>query len=178
LYALLDVMLSVIERLQSKSPDFYRELDNIFVLKLALHNSYCGFKALRERWKGHLASSRLWLVLLIDEPQEIRPDVLSELRILCNADLDATLLLTVILSEDSRLLELLRHEDLVLLGTRVCIRLMTEATLYKELLELLQHALQNAGNVWLITAEFMKMVVDHSVGNYRLLMLLGLELLA
>jgi general secretion pathway protein A len=52
-------------------------------------------------------------VLLIDEAQEMSPDVLGELRILSSADFDATSLLTVILSGDGRLLELLRQEALV-----------------------------------------------------------------
>ena len=55
-------------------------------------------------------------MLLIDEAQEMSPDVLGELRILSSADFDATSLLTVVLSGDGRLLELLRHEDLVPLG--------------------------------------------------------------
>ena len=116
LAALRDVTVGVIERPQSKSPDFYRELGDIFAVKLAPHNRWCGFKALRERWKAHVASSRIRPVLLIDEAQEMSPDVLCELRILSSADFDATSLLTVILSGDGRLLELLRHEDLVPLG--------------------------------------------------------------
>jgi general secretion pathway protein A len=111
LSALRDVTVGVIERPQSKSPDFYRELGDIFVVKLAPHNRWCGFKALRERWKAHMASSRIRPVLLIDEAQEMSPDVLGELRILSSADFDATSLLTVVLSGDGRLLELLRHQD-------------------------------------------------------------------
>src|ERR1700684_1665633 len=118
LAALRDVTVGVIERPQSKSADFYRELGDIFAVKLAPHNRWCGFKALRERWKNHLASSRIRPVLLVDEAQEMAPDVLSELRILSSADFDAKSLLTVVLSGDGRLPELLRHEDLVPLGTR------------------------------------------------------------
>ena len=93
LSALRDVTVGVIERPQSKSPDFYRELGDIFAVKLAPHNRWCGFKALRERWKAHVASSRIRPVLLIDEAQEMSPDVLCELRILSSADFDATSLL-------------------------------------------------------------------------------------
>ena len=127
LHALRDVTVGVIERPQSKSPDFYRELGDIFAVKLAPHNRWYGFKALRERWKAHVASSRIRPVLLIDEAQEMSPDVLSELRILSSADFDATSLLTVVLSGDGRLPELLRHEDLVPLGTRIRTRLVTDA---------------------------------------------------
>jgi general secretion pathway protein A len=106
------------------------------------------------------------------------PDVLGELRILSSADFDATSLLTVVLSGDGRLLELLRQEDLVPLGTRIRVRLVTEGAPRDELLELLRHALSKAGNPTLMTAELMEVLVDHSSGNYRLLMNMGGELLA
>jgi type II secretory pathway predicted ATPase ExeA len=178
LSAVRDVTVGVIERPQSKSPDFYRELGDIFAVKLAPHNRWCGFKALRERWKAHVASSRIRPVLLIDEAQEMNPDVLGELRILASADFDATSLLTVILSGDGRLLELLRQEVLVPLGTRIRTRLVTEAASREELLELLRHALSKAGNASLMTAELMDTLVDHSAGNYRTLMIMGADLLA
>jgi general secretion pathway protein A len=178
LSAVRDITVGVIERPQSKSPDFYRELGDIFAVKLTPHNRWFGFKALRERWKAHVASSRIRPVLLIDEAQEMNPDVLCELRILSSADFDATSLLTVILSGDGRLMELLRQEELVPLGTRIRTRLLTEVASREELLELLHHALLKAGNATLMTAELMDTLVDHSAGNYRLLMTLGAELLA
>jgi general secretion pathway protein A len=178
LAALRDVMVGVIERPQSRSGDFYRELGDIFAVKLKPHNRWGGFKALRERWKTHVASSRIRPVLLVDEAQEMSPDVLSELRILSSADFDATSLLTVVLSGDGRLPELLRHEDLVPLGTRIRARLVTETATREESLELLHHALLKAGNATLMTAELMDTLVDHSAGSYRLLMSLGADLLA
>jgi general secretion pathway protein A len=178
LQALRDVTVGVIERPQSKSADFYRELGDIFAVKLKPHNRWGGFKALRERWKSHVASSRLRPVLLVDEAQEMSPDVLGELRILSSADFDATSLLTVVLSGDGRLLERLRQEDLIPLGSRIRTRLVTEAASREELLELLRHALAKAGNATLMTAELMETLVDHSAGNYRSLAIMGAELLA
>jgi len=178
LLAVREITVGVIERPQSKGPDFYRELGDIFAVKLVPHNRWCGFKALRERWKAHVASSRIRPVLLIDEAQEMSPDVLCELRILSSADFDATSLLTVILSGDGRLLELLRHEDLLPLGSRIRTRLVTAAASRDELLELLRHALERAGNASLMTLELMDTLVDHSAGNYRALMIMGAELLA
>jgi type II secretory pathway predicted ATPase ExeA len=178
LAALRDVTVGVIERPQSRSGDFYRELGDIFAVKLKPHNRWGGFKALRERWKTHVASSRIRPVLLVDEAQEMSPDVLSELRILSSADFDATSLLTVVLSGDGRLPELLRHEDLVPLGTRIRARLVTETATREELLELLHHALAKAGNATLMTAELMDTLVDHSAGNYRVLMTICADLLA
>jgi len=178
LAAVRDVSVGVIERPQSKVPDFYRELGDIFAVKLAPHNRWGGFKALRERWKAHVASSRIKPVLLIDEAQEMNPEVLGELRILSSADFDATSLLTVVLSGDGRLLELLRQDDLVPLSSRIRTRLVTEPAPREELLDLLGPALAQAGNAALMTAELMETLVDHSAGNYRSLMIMGGELLA
>ena len=175
---LRDVVVGVLERPQSRSADFYRELGDIFSVKLSPHNRWRGFKALRERWKAHVVSSRIKPVLLIDEAQQMDPDVLSELRILSSADFDATSLLTVVLSGDGRLLELLRHEELVPLGTRIRTRLTMEPASREELTELLSHALAKAGNASLMTTELMDTLVDHCAGNYRLLMTMGAELLA
>lgn len=173
-----DVVVGVLERPQSKNADFYRELGDIFSVKLRPSNRYGGFRALRDRWRAHLASSRIKPVLLVDEAQEMEPGVLNELRILSSADFDATSLLTVVLSGDGRLLDLLRQEDLVPLGTRIRTRLVTEHATRDELLELLRHALAKAGNSSVMTDELMNTLVDHSAGNYRVLMTMSAELLA
>ena len=173
-----DVVVGALERPQSKNADFYRELGDIFSVKLSPSNRWGGFKALREKWKAHVVSSRIKPVLLVDEAQEMTPDVLNELRILSSADFDATSLLTIVLSGDGRLLDLLRHQDLVPLNTRIRTRLSTEAATRDELLELLKHALAKAGNTTLMTDGLMDVLVDHSAGNYRLLMTMSAELLA
>jgi general secretion pathway protein A len=178
LQAIRDVVVGVIERPQSKSSDFYRELGDIFGVKLTPSNRWGGFKSLRERWKAHMASSRIRPVILIDEAQEMPGQVLAELRILSSADFDATSLLTVVLSGDGRLLELLRQDDLVPLGSRIRTRLVTEPASRDELLDLLSHALSSAGNAMLMTAQLKDTLVDHSAGNYRVLMSLAGELLA
>jgi len=178
LATLRDVMVGAVERPQSKSADFSRELGDIFSVQLRPSNRWGGFRALRERWKTHVASTRIKPVLLVDEAQEMDPGVLSELRILASSDFDSTSLLTVILSGDGRLLELLRHEDLVPLGTRIRTRLYTEPASREELLTLLRHALSKAGNAALMTTELMDTLVDHAAGNYRVLMTMGADLLA
>jgi type II secretory pathway predicted ATPase ExeA len=178
LAALRDVMVGALERPQSKTTDFYRELGDLFAVKLTPSNRWGGFRALRERWKAHVAATRIKPVLLIDEAQQMTPEVLSELRILSSADFDSTALLTVVLAGDGRLLELLRHEDLISLGTRIRTRLLTEAAAREELSQLLNHALAKAGNASLMTAELRDTLVDHCAGNYRLLMTMSAELLA
>jgi general secretion pathway protein A len=178
LAALRDVLVAALERPQSKTADFYRELGDLFAVKLSPSNRWGGFRALRERWKAHLAATRIKPVLLIDEAQAMTAEVLSELRILSSADFDSTALLTVVLAGDGRLLELLRHEDLIPLGTRIRTRLLTEAASREELSQLLAHALAKAGNTSLMTAELRDTLVDHAAGNYRLLMTMSAELLA
>jgi len=153
-------------------------LGDLFSVKLKPSNRWGGFKALRDRWKSHVASTCIKPVLLVDEAQEMAPEVLNELRILSSADFDATSLLMVILAGDGRLLEHLRHQDLVPLGTRVRTRLFLEAASRDELLEFLSHALAKAGNATLMTSELMHALVDHAAGNYRLLMTMAGELLA
>lgn len=178
LAAVRDVVVGALERPQSKNADFYRELGDIFSVKLSPSNRWGGFKALREKWKAHVVSSRIKPVLLVDDAQEMAPDVPNELRILSSADFDATSLLTIVLSGDGRLLDLLRHQDLVPLNTRIRTRLNTETATRDELRELLQHALAKAGNPTLMTEQLMDVLVDHSAGNYRLLMTMSAELLA
>jgi general secretion pathway protein A len=173
-----DVVVGVLERPQSKSADFYRELGDIFSVKLSPSNRWGGFKALRERWRAHVTSSHIKPVLLIDEAQEMAPDVLSELRILSSADFDATSLLTIVIAGDGRLLDLLRHQDLIPLNTRIRTRMTTESATRDELLELLRHSIAKAGNGTLMTDQLMDALVDHSSGNYRLLMTMSAELLA
>ncbi len=173
-----DVVVGVLQRPQSRPADFYRELGDVFSVKLTPWNRWGGFKALRERWRAHLTSSRVKPVLLVDEAQEMSVEVLNELRILSSADFDARSLLTVVLAGDGRLLERLRHPDLVPLASRIRTRLTTEAASREELSELLQHALAKAGNASLMTPELRDTLVDHAAGNYRLLMTLGGELLA
>jgi general secretion pathway protein A len=178
LATLREVVVGVLERPQSRPADFYRELGDVFSVKLTPWNRWGGFKALRERWRAHVTSSRIKPLLLVDEAQEMSVEVLSELRILSSADFDARSLLTVVLSGDGRLVERLRHPDLAPLASRIRTRLSTEAASREELSELLSHALAKAGNAALMTAELRDTLVDHAAGNYRLLMTMGGELLA
>jgi general secretion pathway protein A len=174
---LRDVVVGVVSRPQSGAPDFYRELGELFNVKLSPHNRWGGFKALRERWKAHLDSTLLRPVLLIDEAQAMVPSVLSELRILSSAHFDTANYLTVVLCGDGRLTELFRHEDLVPLATRIRTRLVMEYAHRDELLALLRHAITVAGNATLMTEPLMHTLTEHAAGNGRVLMTMAGELL-
>jgi len=177
LSALPELTVGVLTRPQSWAGDFYRELGEIFGVPLTPRNRWGGFKALRERWKSHVESSLLRPVLLIDEAQEMVPEVLSELRLLASAHFDSTSYLTAVLCGDTRLTELFRHADLVPLGSRIRTRLVLDYASREQLRELLLHAMTKAGNRKLMTTQLMDTLVEHSAGNYRVLMTMAGELL-
>ena len=181
-----DVQLATISHPQSNLADFYRELGDVFAVPRATkrppcgpgpHNRWGGFKALRERWLGHLESCRRRPVLLIDEAQEMSVPVLSELRLMASAQFDSQPLLCVVLAGDARLLEKLRREELIPLGSRIRTRLATEAATPEELRVCLDFVLAACGNAALMTKELKHTLCDHAAGNYRVLTTLASELL-
>jgi general secretion pathway protein A len=172
-----DITVGVVNHPQSNLNDFYRELGDIFAVPLRPSNRWGGFKALRERWFAHLESSRCRPVLLIDEAQEMPTPVLSELRLLASARFDSQPLLCTVLAGDARLIEKLRHEELIPLGSRIRTRLTTEFASRDDLLACLEHLLAGAGNASLMTLPLRHTLVDHAVGNYRILTTMAAELL-
>jgi len=177
LVRLPDVQLATISHPQSNLADFYRELGDVFAVPLRPHNRWGGFKALRERWLGHLESCRRRPVLLIDEAQEMSVPVLSELRLMASAQFDSQPLLCVVLAGDARLLEKLRREELIPLGSRIRTRLATEAATPEQLRDCLDFVLAACGNANLMTTPLKHTLCDHAAGNYRVLTTLASELL-
>jgi type II secretory pathway predicted ATPase ExeA len=175
---LRDVTVGVVTRPQSKTADFYREMGDLFGVKLNPANRYGGFKSLRERWTTHLQSSLIKPIVVVDEAQDMPAEVLNELRILASADFDSTTLLTVILGGDGRLIEKLKTEELAPLGSRLRVRLHLEYASKDDLRNLLEHAISTAGNANLMTQELIHTLVDHAAGNPRTLMTMAAELLA
>ena len=173
-----DVTVGAINHPQSNLTDFYRELGDIFSVPLRPSNRWGGFKALRERWLGHMESSNCRSVLLVDEAQEMTNQVLSELRLMNCSRFDSQPLLCIVLAGDARLLEKLRQEDLIPLGSRIRTRLATEFASREELLACLDHLLAQAGNASLMTQALRNTLCDHAAGNYRILTTMAAELLA
>jgi general secretion pathway protein A len=173
-----DVKVGVCSRPQANLADFYREMADLFGVALRPHNRWAGAKVLRERWQTHIDGSLTRPVLIVDEAQEMRPTVLSELRLLCSTRLDSHILLTVVLAGDGRLLERLRAEEFLPLASRMRVRLLLERATPSELEECLKHGLQKAGAPKLMTPELIATVCDHAQGNLRALMNLCGELLA
>jgi general secretion pathway protein A len=174
---LADLSIGVIHHPQSNLSDFYRELGDLFSISIRVSNRWGGFKALRARWLDHLGSCSRRCVILADEAQEMMPLILNELRLLSSACFDSQSLLCVVLSGDARLLDKLRREELIPLGSRIRTRLATELATREELLSCLDHLLKSAGNPTLMTKELRHTLVDHAAGNYRIFVSMAGELL-
>jgi general secretion pathway protein A len=177
LQELRDVSVGVLSRPQAGLADFYRELGDLYHVKLNPHNRWSGTSALRQSWQAQMEQAGFRPVLLIDEAQEARPEVLSELRLLSSAQLDSQTLLTVVLCGDQRLKDKLRQPELAPLDSRIRVRLVLEAASRDDLAACLRHALTAAGCPTLMTSELCTTVCEHAAGNYRVLMNLCNELL-
>ena len=173
-----EVTVGAINHPQSSLVDFYRELGDIFALPLKPHNRWGGFKSLRELWFAHLETTCRRPVLIVDEAQEMASATLSELRLLSSSRFDSQALLCVVLAGDGRLIEKLRREELIPLGSRIRTRLATEQASRDELQACLAHLLTQAGNASLMTSTLQQTLCDHAAGNYRILTTLAAELLA
>ena len=172
-----DVIVGVMERPQSSLGDFYRELGELFGVNLSAANRYGGFKALRQKWQAHIASTLYKPVLLIDEAQEMHTQCLSEIRLLGSVNFDSDCLLTTVLCGDSRLSERLRDVELLPIGTRIRSRLILEPLTPNDLADMLEHLLRASGAPQLMTDELKNTIVDHCAGNPRILMNQAAELL-
>ena len=178
LQTLPELVVGVLSRPQSNVADFYRELGELFGVPLSPHNRWSGFKALREKWLSHLASTLWRPVLIIDEAQEMDPRVLCELRLLASTEFDSRSILTVVLAGDGRLLDRFRHRDLLPIASRIRVRLNLEPQTPQELAEYLEHVLVQAGNAHLVKPQLVSTLCEHASGNYRTLCTMAAELLA
>ena len=177
LAGLRDVVVGALTRPQAGVADFYRELGHLFGVALSPHNRWAGAKALRDTWLAHIDAAVFRPVLLVDEAQDVRIDVLNEVRLLASADLDARVILTVVLAGDRRLQDRLRARDLLPLDSRLRVKLLLDAASRDELAQCLRHALDKAGNPRLMSAGLLDTLVDHAGGNHRTLMAHAHELL-
>ncbi len=175
---LREVTVGCLEHPQSNLADFYREMGDLFGVALQPHNRWAGFRVLRARWLAHIDSTLTRPILLIDEAQEMNASVLNELRILASTRFDSRAILSVVLAGDRRLLEKLRREELLPLGSRIRTRLLLEPASSEELRACLTHLMQAAGNAKLMSRPLIETLCDHALGNYRMLCTMANELLS
>lgn len=178
LNTLRDLMVGRLTRPQANLADFYRELGHLFAVALAPHNRWNSSKVLREKWLAHIDASVYRPVLLIDEAQEMKSAVFSELRLLSSADLDSRCILTIILAADQRLASRFEELELLPIASRIRSRLRLEGLTPKQLQQCLHHLLKAAGNPRLLTASLIATLCEHAAGNLRLLMNMANDLLA
>ena len=162
----------------SRLGDFYREMGELFGISLVSNSRWGSFKGLRERWLAHLDDTRMRPLLLIDEAQELHVSVLSEIRLLGSIDFDSRAILSVVLAGDNRLLDRLAQPDLRPLASRIRQRLVMVPAEPEDLLRLLDHLLQEAGNPALMTPGLKDALCAHASGNSRTLTVMADTLLA
>ena len=105
-------------------------------------------KTLFDRLRDHLISQHdagFNLVLIIDEAQHLRPDVLEQLRLLTNLETNKKKLLKVILIGQPELQELLRQRELRQLAQRITARYHLLPLTREEVSQYVQHRLKVAG---------------------------------
>jgi type II secretory pathway predicted ATPase ExeA len=172
-----ELKLGRLIRPQSNLSDFYQELGAIFGVPMGASNRWRGFKVLRDQWVEHIASTLYRPVLIIDEASLMRTQTLNELRLLSSMEFDSRNTLSVVLCGDSQLTDRFRTQELLPLGTRIRTRLNMEKATSEEMCKYVKHILEAAGNPQLMTEQLVQTLVDHSMGNYRLLSTMANELL-
>jgi len=172
-----DVTVGSIDHPQSGIGDFYRELGDLFGIELRPHNRWNGFKALRQCWAEHIASTTTRPVIIIDEAQEMPSVVFNELRILSSQRFDSCSLLCVIFAGDQRLPPRFRGLDLLPLATRIRRRIRLDYAEPEQLCACLDHLLETAGNTAMMTDTLKSALAEHAAGNYRIFMNMADELL-
>lgn len=162
------LVVAVMQRPQSTTSDFYRELGDLFGVSLHPANRYGGFSALRDRFRQHIQATLLRPVLLLDEAQEACAQTLTELRLLAAEQFDSRHLLTVVLCGDDRLPERLRTRELTALGSRMQARLVLRPLERQTVMDYLDHALTRAGAPHLMTEGLRLALAEHCAGNLRI----------
>lgn len=135
-------------------------------------------RKLQERFLAQSDDEGLRPVLLLDEAQDMRPDVLATLRLLTNFDLDSRLVLSVVLAGDSRLQHLLERHDLEPVRRRLAHVAFLPLLSREQTRAYLHHRLQLAGAApELFPDEVTDALYEISRGNLRALDHLGLKAL-
>lgn len=172
-----DIHVGQLTRPQSRIADFYRELAEIFGVDFKSSNQWGGYKGLRKKWAEHIESNLFRPILLVDEAQEMQSSVLNELRLLSSIKLDSKIIITIVLSGDSRLTEKLRSPELLPFYDRMRVKMQHENLSKNELQETITKVIGRAGNSSLMEESLIKTLSEHSSGNIRSLMIMSNDLL-
>ncbi len=113
-------------------------------------------------------------VVIIDEAQNLDPEVLEQLRLLTNLETDDQKLLTIVLIGQPELKELLRHETLRQINQRVTSRYHLKGLKQTDIVKYIARRIMIAGgeNRNLFTKKSLKILHKHSQGIPRLINLI------
>lgn len=107
-------------------------------------------------------------VLIVDEAQDMRPDVLSTLRLLTNFRLDSELLISLILVGDTALDALLHRPDIQALRSRLACVLRLRLLSREETKSYVHHRLDiNGARSEILDQSAIEAVYDYTRGNIR-----------
>lgn len=177
LAAIPEVNLAKIERPQSRLTDFYFEIGRAFDIGINPRNRLHSFQRMRDEWRSHITATLHRPVVLIDEAQFLKDEVLDELRMLLSDAFDKRRILVLVLAGDSRLLERLKTPAFAPLHSRIHVKLTVKPRDEEDMRRILDHAVTAAGNPNLMTPGAKEMVVAHSAGNARAMLNLSNDLL-
>jgi len=147
--------------------DFYRGLARALTVEPA--GTWPGLLEKLQAYAQSLAATEARrLVIIIDEAQDMRPDVLSTLRVLTNFNLDSELLISIILVGDGGLETLLRRPDMEALRSRLSRVLRIRLLSKTETKAYIDHRLDLAGaRQQILDDSAVEAVYDFSRGNLR-----------
>lgn len=171
------VQVNELCRPQSRLRDFYYELGALYGVAMTGANRFGTFQRLREDWQSKIQSCKHRPLLIIDEAQELHPEVLLELRLLASVDLDSRSILTVVLAGDTRLSAMLERPEHQPVRSRVRASLQLADWDIERLTSFLKHQLKEAGRPDLIAPEVIQALCEQALGSPRILATLCAECL-
>ncbi len=175
---------TLLRRLVERLPDTRYQVADIKVTSVSNRDFYRGlaralaveptgtWPALLEKLQTHAqslaATEARRLVVIIDEAQDMRPEVLSTLRVLTNFNLDSELLISIILVGDSGLDTLLHRPDMEALRSRLSRVIRVRLLSRTETKAYIDHRLDLVGaRQQILDDSAVEAVYDFSRGNLR-----------
>ncbi|NJD92333.1 MAG: DUF2075 domain-containing protein [Geobacter sp.] len=159
---ILNPCLSALELLRNINREFgipYENLENGALLEELNHF------LLAENRAGHT------VVLVIDEAQNLAPQVLEQIRLISNLETESDKLIQILLSGQPELKQLLARAELRQLSQRITVRYHLDALDYEDTTEYIKHRLHVAGGgAWIdFSTPALKLIYKYSGGSPRLI---------
>lgn len=104
-------------------------------------------RKLQDRFHETSDTDGLRPVLIFDEAQDLRPDTLAMLKVLTNFDMDSRLVLSIVLSGQPKLRDLLRRDDLEDVARRIAHYATLRTLTRDEIGQYIEHRCTIAGSV-------------------------------